>query len=234
MLKQRSGRIINISSVSGIMGNAGQANYSASKAGLIGLTKATVIHRISQNDIRSTTSILQRPQKSSNCPRNYINLKEHIVTKKLTEDRPVLWVNPNTNEGIILFRFLKDISRDDHGAFFGKDGLTPDASKGYELSGKVLDYVITSKGDMPDVNKIVAEAVQDDNTLKTFVNDISKAGTDYFEDVSAEIEQFNKLQENIINRIKKGELKEIPKELFEPDVRPILDWASGRSGICVK
>ena len=41
MLKQRSGRIINISSVSGIMGNAGQANYSASKAGLIGLTKAT-------------------------------------------------------------------------------------------------------------------------------------------------------------------------------------------------
>lgn len=179
-----------------------------------GLTKATVIHRISQNDIRSTTSILQRPQKSSNCPRNYTNLKEHIVTKKLTEDRPVVWVNPTTNEGIILFRFLKDISRDDHGAFFGKDGLTPDASKGYELSGKVLDYVITSKGDMPDVNKIVAEAVQDDNTLKTFVNDISKAGTDYFEDVSAEIEQFNKLQENIINRIKKGELKEIPKELF--------------------
>lgn len=41
MLKQRSGRIINISSVSGIMGNAGQANYSASKAGVIGLTKAT-------------------------------------------------------------------------------------------------------------------------------------------------------------------------------------------------
>lgn len=41
MLKQRSGRIINISSVSGIVGNPGQANYSASKAGLIGLTKAT-------------------------------------------------------------------------------------------------------------------------------------------------------------------------------------------------
>ncbi len=41
MLKQKSGRIINISSVSGIIGNAGQANYSASKAGLIGLTKAT-------------------------------------------------------------------------------------------------------------------------------------------------------------------------------------------------
>ena len=40
MLKQREGRIVNISSVSGIKGNAGQANYSASKAGLIGLTKA--------------------------------------------------------------------------------------------------------------------------------------------------------------------------------------------------
>lgn len=39
-LKQRSGRIINISSVSGIIGNAGQANYSASKAGVIGLTKS--------------------------------------------------------------------------------------------------------------------------------------------------------------------------------------------------
>jgi 3-oxoacyl-[acyl-carrier protein] reductase len=41
MMKQRSGRIINISSVVGLTGNAGQANYSASKAGLIGLTKAT-------------------------------------------------------------------------------------------------------------------------------------------------------------------------------------------------
>ncbi|MCH5344877.1 MAG: 3-oxoacyl-[acyl-carrier-protein] reductase [Acetatifactor sp.] len=40
MLKQKAGRIINLSSVSGVMGNAGQANYSASKAGVIGLTKA--------------------------------------------------------------------------------------------------------------------------------------------------------------------------------------------------
>lgn len=39
MLKQKSGRIINMSSVSGVAGNAGQANYAASKAGLIGLTK---------------------------------------------------------------------------------------------------------------------------------------------------------------------------------------------------
>ena len=40
MVKQRGGRIINISSVSGVMGNAGQVNYSASKAGIIGMTKS--------------------------------------------------------------------------------------------------------------------------------------------------------------------------------------------------
>ncbi len=45
MMRQRSGRIINISSVSGLMGNPGQANYSASKAGVIGLT-ATVAREL--------------------------------------------------------------------------------------------------------------------------------------------------------------------------------------------
>jgi 3-oxoacyl-[acyl-carrier protein] reductase len=40
MIKQRSGRIINISSVSGLAGNAGQSNYAASKAGLLGLSKS--------------------------------------------------------------------------------------------------------------------------------------------------------------------------------------------------
>ena len=43
MLKQRSGSIINISSVVGVKGNAGQANYAASKAGIIGFTKSVAL-----------------------------------------------------------------------------------------------------------------------------------------------------------------------------------------------
>lgn len=49
MVKQRSGRIINISSIVGIHGNAGQANYSASKAGIIGLTKSLAKELASRN-----------------------------------------------------------------------------------------------------------------------------------------------------------------------------------------
>jgi 3-oxoacyl-[acyl-carrier protein] reductase len=49
MMRQRNGRIINISSVSGVMGNGGQTNYSASKAGLIGFTKALAREVASRN-----------------------------------------------------------------------------------------------------------------------------------------------------------------------------------------
>ena len=50
MLKQRAGRIVNITSVAGLMGNPGQANYSAAKAGMIGLTK-TVARELASRGI---------------------------------------------------------------------------------------------------------------------------------------------------------------------------------------
>ncbi len=49
MMKQRAGRIVNIASIIGLMGNAGQANYAASKAGLIGLTKSAAKELASRN-----------------------------------------------------------------------------------------------------------------------------------------------------------------------------------------
>jgi 3-oxoacyl-[acyl-carrier protein] reductase len=49
MMKQRSGRVINIASIVGMIGNAGQANYSASKAGVIGLTKTAAREFASRN-----------------------------------------------------------------------------------------------------------------------------------------------------------------------------------------
>ena len=49
MLKQRSGKIVNLASIIGIMGNAGQANYAASKAGIIGLTKSVAKELASRN-----------------------------------------------------------------------------------------------------------------------------------------------------------------------------------------
>ncbi len=51
MLRQKSGSIINISSISGVMGNAGQTNYAASKAGVIGLTKS-LARELASREIR--------------------------------------------------------------------------------------------------------------------------------------------------------------------------------------
>ena len=52
MMKKRSGSIVNLSSVVGVVGNAGQCNYSASKAGVIGFTKS-VAKELSSRNIRA-------------------------------------------------------------------------------------------------------------------------------------------------------------------------------------
>ena len=63
MMQARYGRIINIASVSGLMGNPGQSNYSASKAGLIGMTRS-VARELAAARSRSTPSpqALSRPK----------------------------------------------------------------------------------------------------------------------------------------------------------------------------
>ena len=62
MMKQRSGRIINIASIVGVSGNPGQANYVAAKAGVIGLTKTTAKELASREYYRKC-----------NCTRLYFN-----------------------------------------------------------------------------------------------------------------------------------------------------------------
>lgn len=77
MLKQRSGSIINISSVVGVGGNAGQANYSASKAGIIGFTKS-IAKELGPRNIRSNA-----------IAPGYI---ETEMTGKLSEEQRNAWV----------------------------------------------------------------------------------------------------------------------------------------------
>jgi len=61
MMKQKSGRIVNIASISGILGTAGQANYAASKAGVMALTKTLArelgARNITVNALRDSLSL---------------------------------------------------------------------------------------------------------------------------------------------------------------------------------
>ena len=70
MMKQRKGRIINMASVVGISGNAGQANYAASKAGVIGFTKSLAKELASRNILVNAVA-----------PRIYSNSNDRCITR---------------------------------------------------------------------------------------------------------------------------------------------------------
>lgn len=101
MVKQRSGRIINISSIVGIYGNAGQANYAAAKAGIIGFTKSVAkelarrgitVNAIAPGFIKTdmTSSILEKdisvedkiPLRRVGLPEDIANLVAFLSTEK--------------------------------------------------------------------------------------------------------------------------------------------------------
>jgi 3-oxoacyl-[acyl-carrier protein] reductase len=77
MMKQKSGRIVNIASVVGVIGNAGQANYSASKGGLIALTKTTAKELASRN---------------VNCNAVAPGFIETPMTEQLSEEARAAWL----------------------------------------------------------------------------------------------------------------------------------------------
>ncbi|MBE7043166.1 MAG: 3-oxoacyl-[acyl-carrier-protein] reductase [Ruminococcaceae bacterium] len=89
-MKQKHGKIINITSVSGIMGNAGQTNYSASKAGLIGLTKSVAKELAGRNiccnavapgfvETEMTEQFKDRPEVIDNIPAKRMGKPEEVA-----------------------------------------------------------------------------------------------------------------------------------------------------------
>jgi 3-oxoacyl-[acyl-carrier protein] reductase len=82
MMRKRYGRIINVTSVSGIMGNAGQTNYSASKAGIIGFTKALAREVASRNiTVNAVAPGFVATDLTANLPED--------IAKKLNENIPL-------------------------------------------------------------------------------------------------------------------------------------------------
>ncbi|MCL5036986.1 MAG: 3-oxoacyl-[acyl-carrier-protein] reductase [Chloroflexi bacterium] len=91
MMRQRSGRIINISSVIGLMGNVGQANYSASKAGLLGLTKSAARELAPRGvTVNAVTPGFIQTDMTANLPEEVkTSLMNAVPMKKLGEPRDV-------------------------------------------------------------------------------------------------------------------------------------------------
>lgn len=84
MMKQRSGAIINMASISGVFGNAGQANYSAAKAGLIGMTKA-LAKELASRGIRVNAVAPGFIKTDMTKDLNLEGIEEHIPLKRLGE-----------------------------------------------------------------------------------------------------------------------------------------------------
>lgn len=88
MMKQRSGSIVNISSIVGVMGNAGQANYSAAKAGLIGFTKS-LAKELGARNIRVNAIAPGFIQTDMTKDLDTEKMSEHIPLKRLGEAQDI-------------------------------------------------------------------------------------------------------------------------------------------------
>ena len=88
MMKQRSGAIINMASISGVFGNAGQANYSAAKAGLIGMTKA-LAKELASRGIRVNAVAPGFIKTDMTKDLKLDGIEEHIPLKRLGEAQDI-------------------------------------------------------------------------------------------------------------------------------------------------